>query len=182
MTPEHNSPPHRETRRTQDDTSRDMQDISPDMRVFLELLLKHDVRFALCGGFAVTYYGFIRTTMDIDLLVYPSTENAERLMQALQEFGFGHAGIPKSSFETTGTAVTLGTQPNQIDLLTSMSSESADSVFADLQVAHLWNMPVPVVSRQSLLRAKKETNRPKDKIDYEELIAQGNPTPPVPDR
>ena len=171
MSPKHDSPPHPETPA--------MQDISPDMRDFLGLLLKHDVRFALCGGFAVTYYGFIRTTMDIDLLVYPSAENAERLMQALEAFGFGNAGIPASSFETPGAAVTLGTQPNQIDLLTSISSESAGSVFAELQVAQLWNMHVPVVSRRSLLRAKKEAGRPKDRIDYEELTAMDprNDTP-----
>jgi len=155
----------------EDNASSDMQDISPDMRDFLGLLLKYDVRFALCGGFAVTYYGFIRTTMDIDLLVHPSVENAKRIMQALEEFGFGDADIPASSFETTGTAITLGSQPNQIDLLTSMSSESPDSVFAELQVAQLWDMHVPVVSRQSLLRAKREAGRPKDRIDYEELIA-----------
>jgi hypothetical protein len=179
MKPEHDSPSHAETPRAQDDTPNDMQDISPDMRDFLGLLLTHDVRFALCGGFAVTYYGFIRTTMDIDLLVYPSAKNANRLMLALEAFGFGNAGIPKSSFETTGTAVTLGSQPNQIDLLTSMSSESADSVFAKLQFAQLWNMPVPVVSRQSLLRAKKEAARPKDRIDYEELTAM-DPTSQAP--
>lgn len=149
----------------------EMQDISPDMRDFLALLLKNEVRFALCGGFAVTYYGFIRTTMDIDILVYPSAENAERITQALKAFGFGDAGISTSAFETTGTAVTLGSQPNQIDLLTSMSSESPDVVFAALETAQLWDMPVPVVSRQSLLRAKHEANRPKDRIDYEELTA-----------
>ncbi len=148
-----------------------MQDISPDMRDFFGLLLKHQVRFALCGGFAVTYYGFIRTTMDIDILVYPSVNNAVRLMAALGEFGFGHAGIPQSSFESPGTAVTLGAQPNQIDLLTSMSSETADTVFDELHVADLWGMRIPVVGRRSLLRAKKESGRPKDKIDLAELKA-----------
>lgn len=29
--------------------------ISSDMRAFLELLIKHGVQFALCGGFAVNY-------------------------------------------------------------------------------------------------------------------------------
>jgi hypothetical protein len=148
-----------------------MPDISPDMRDFLALLLKHDVKFALCGGFAVTYYGFIRTTMDIDVLVYPSVENASRIMAALTEFGFGDSGIPASSFESRGAAVTLGAQPNQIDLLTSMSSEDADAVFSDLHVAVLWDMQIPVVSRRSLLQAKAEAGRPKDRIDYEELIA-----------
>lgn len=148
-----------------------MPDISPDMRDFLELLIKHDVQFALCGVFAVTYYGFIRTTMDIDILVYPSATNASRIMLALAEFGFGNAGIEPSAFENPGTVITLGAQPNQIDLLTSMSTEGADAVFADLHVTEIWGMRIPVVSRHSLLRAKKEAGRPKDRIDYEELVA-----------
>ncbi|MEI6211672.1 MAG: hypothetical protein WCR06_08610 [bacterium] len=73
-----------------------MQDISPDMRDLLQLLLRHEVKFAVCGGFAVSYYGFIRTTLDLDLLVFPSTENAERMMRALAAFGFGGAGIPEA--------------------------------------------------------------------------------------
>ena len=63
-----------------------MQDISPDMRDLLQLLLQYDVQFALCGGFAVSYHGFIRTTMDLDLLIRPSPENARRMMQALAAF------------------------------------------------------------------------------------------------
>lgn len=148
-----------------------MPDISPDMRDFLELLIKHGVQFALCGGFAVTYYGFIRTTMDIDILVYPSAGNAARIMQALAEFGFGNAGITSSAFESPGAVITLGAQPNQIDLLTSMSTESADAIFADLHVTEIWGLRIPVVSRRSLLQAKKEAGRPKDRIDYEELTA-----------
>jgi hypothetical protein len=148
-----------------------MPDISADMRCFLELLIKHGVQFALCGGFAVTFYGFIRTTMDIDILVYPSATNAARIMQALEEFGFGNAGIAPSAFESPGTVITLGAQPNQIDLLTSMSTERADTVFADLHCTEIWDMRIPVVSRRSLLQAKREAGRPKDRIDYEELTA-----------
>ncbi len=148
-----------------------MPDISPDMRDFLGLLIKHGAQFALCGGFAVTYYGFIRTTMDIDILVFPSAANAARIMQALGEFGFGNAGIAQSAFESPGAVITLGAQPNQIDLLTSMSTEGADAVFSDLHITEIWGMRIPVVSRRSLLQAKKEANRPKDRIDYAELTA-----------
>lgn len=151
--------------------AKQMPDISPDMHDFLELLIKHGVQFALCGGFAVSYYGFIRTTMDIDILVFPSADNAARIMQALAEFGFGKAGIMPSAFERPGAVITLGAQPNQIDLLTSMSTEAADAIFADLQRAQIWGMTIPVVSRRSLMQAKKEAGRPKDRIDYEELTA-----------
>lgn len=158
-----------------------MPDISPDMREFLELLIKHEVLFALCGGFAVSYYGFIRTTMDIEILVYPSAANAARIMQVLIEFGFGHAGISAAAFERPGAVITLGAQPNQIDLLTSMSTEGADAVFADLHATAIWGMRIPVVSRRSLLQAKKEAGRPKDRIDYEELTALSNSDSPYAD-
>ena len=146
-----------------------MPDITSDMRELIALFASHKVRFALCGGFAVAYYGFIRATMDIDLLVYPSLENARRIMQALHDFGFGNAGIDASAFSRPGTAITLGEQPNQIDLLTSMSTEDADSVFRNIEFATLWSMQVPVVGKHALLRAKKESSRPRDRIDYEEL-------------
>jgi hypothetical protein len=151
-----------------------MQEISPDMRELLRLLLQHDVTFALCGGFAVSYYGFIRTTLDLDLLIYPAPENAARTMRALAAFGFGEAGIPETAFAKRGTAVTLGVQPNQIDLLTSISTEPEEEVFADLRFADLWDMQIPVVSRRALLRAKQEAGRPKDRIDFDELTKTGD--------
>mgnify|MGYP001612014518 CR=1 FL=1 len=150
-----------------------LQALSPDMRDFLALLVRHEVRFAVCGGFAVSFHGFIRATMDLDVLVYPSAGNARRLMHALDAFGFGRAGIEERAFLAPGTAVTLGAQPNQIDILTSMSSADADSIFADIIEADLWGLHIPVVSRRALLNAKRESARPKDRIDYEELLRIG---------
>ncbi len=156
-----------------------MPDISSDMREFIMLLRKHEVRFALCGGFAVAYHGFVRTTMDIDILIYPSAENADRLMRALDAFGFGQAGLSRGAFERPGSVVTLGAQPNQIDLLTSMSSEAPDAVFRDVRKVALWGLDIPVVSRQSLMRAKAESSRPKDRIDLDELQRIASDAPPA---
>lgn len=165
-------PPHRKPQTRPGATEgceTSLRALSPDMRDFVTLLLKHDVRFAVCGGFAVGVHGFIRATMDLDILVYPSEENARRISRVLEEFGFGRAGIPCSSFLSPGSVVTLGAQPNQIDILTSMSTESADDVFADLQHVEAWGSRIPVVSRRALLRAKRESSRPKDRIDADEL-------------
>jgi hypothetical protein len=67
---------------------------SEDMKELLTLFQKHHVAFAVCGGFAVAHYGYVRATMDFDILVLPSPENAEKIQSALTEFGFGAAGIP----------------------------------------------------------------------------------------
>jgi len=89
---------------------------SDDMCELVLLFKKHGVEFAVCGGFAVAHYGFVRMTMDFDLLVNPNPDNAQRIMAALEEFGFGQAGITSDDFLEPGAAVTLGEQPNQIDL------------------------------------------------------------------
>ena len=50
--------------------------LSCDMWDLLELFDKHGVMYMLVGGHAVNYYGYVRTTQDIDILVYPSVKNA----------------------------------------------------------------------------------------------------------
>ena len=151
---------------------------SDDMKDLVSLFLKHEVRFAVCGGFAVAHYGYVRATMDFDLLVAPDKENAKRIMAALTDFGFGDAGISEATFCMKGTAVTLGAQPNQIDLLTSMSSKSAGEIIENAITVELQGVIVKVVSYDDLIAAKKESNRPKDRIDVEELIrVRRKPTP-----
>ena len=84
---------------------------SDDMRELVSLFKKHDVDFAVCGGFAVAHYGFVRATMDFDLLVQPGRENARRIMAALVDFGFGNTGISEDAFQKPGVAITLDPVP-----------------------------------------------------------------------
>lgn len=107
--------------------------------------------------------------MDVDILVVPSSDNAKRIMAALQEFGFGEAGIPASAFLKKGTAVTLGVQPNQVDLLTSMSRTPTDAVLSRAVAGRLGGVSVRFVGLKDLLNAKREAGRSKDLADIEGL-------------
>ena len=64
----------------------------------------------LLGGFAVNHYGYARMTQDIDFLLYPSKENAKKMVIVLEKFGFGIAGISAELFENVGTAIHLGVE------------------------------------------------------------------------
>ena len=145
---------------------------SDDMRELLRLFNKHGVDFAVCGGFAVAHYGFVRMTMDFDLLVNPNQDNAKRIMSALEEFGFGEVGLSIDDFLQAGAAVTLGEQPNQIDLLTSMSSIPAGEILGRAVTTHMEDVEVKVVAYEDLIVAKQEADRPKDRIDLDELRRQ----------
>lgn len=142
---------------------------SDDMRGLVALFQKNGVEFAVCGGFAVAHYGFLRMTMDFDLLVLPSAENAERIVRSLAEFGFGNAGFTQETFMQPGAAITLGEQPNQIDLLTSMSSQSTAKVLEQANLVEIAGLEMKVVSYSDLLAAKRQAGRGKDLIDVEEL-------------
>ena len=141
-----------------------------DMRELLRLFQKYGVEYVLVGGFAVNYYGYVRITQDVDFLVFPSPENAERTMQALNEFGFGSAGIPQECFENPGTAVHLGTEPNRIDLLTKLKGVSNTTIFAgatSIEFAGVW---VNIISLEHLVEAKQNSDRVRDLADVDELL------------
>jgi len=151
-----------------------MADISTDIKALIHLFIKHKVKFAVCGGHAVAHHGYPRMTMDVDLLIEPSEENANRIIAALDQFGFGNAGIPIEAFTREKTAITLGQQPNQVDLLTSMSNVSASEIIRNSVQGKLGGIKIKFVSRADLLEAKRQAGRPKDLADLDELekIAQ----------
>jgi len=142
---------------------------SEDMKVLLGLFDRHGVRYVLVGGHAVNYYGYVRTTQDMDLLVSPTADNAVRVMAALAEFGFAGAGIPREVFERAGGAVHLGAEPNRIDLLTSLTGVTNDEIFAGSQVVEIDDLAVRVISLEDLIRVKRSSTRQRDLADADEL-------------
>jgi predicted nucleotidyltransferase len=148
--------------------------LSTDMTDLLALFRQHNVRYVLVGGHAVNYYGYVRTTQDIDLLVFPSPENARRIMAVLSDFGFGGAGIPRELFERKGGAVHLGTEPNRIDILTSLKGVSNNKIFACAQVVDIDGTTVNIISLEHLVEVKRSSDRPRDLADADELSKINN--------
>jgi hypothetical protein len=47
-------------------------------KAFLLLLLKYKVEFILIGGYAVIFYGYERTTADMDIWLRPDNKNRDK--------------------------------------------------------------------------------------------------------
>jgi DNA polymerase II small subunit/DNA polymerase delta subunit B len=62
--------------------------LNQDFKEFIELLNAAEVRYLVVGGYAVALHGYPRYTKDIDIWIERSTQNAERLLSALERFGF----------------------------------------------------------------------------------------------
>ncbi|NLW30994.1 MAG: nucleotidyltransferase family protein [Fibrobacter sp.] len=142
---------------------------SEDMKELLCLFEKNKVKYVIVGGFAVNFYGYVRMTQDIDLLVVPSKENAEKVMLSLAEFGFGEAGIQEEYFQKEGSAIHLGVEPNRIDLLTHLKGPSNDQIYSNSQVVKIDGIDVRMISLSDLLESKRKSDRLRDQADAEEL-------------
>ena len=142
---------------------------SGDMRDLMNLFEKYSVQYLLVGGFAVNYYGYVRTTMDIDILVFPSQKNANQIILALKEFGFGSADIPIDYFSKEGCAVHLGVEPNRIDILTKLKDISNRQIFNNSKKIQYDGLELNIISKEDLLESKKKSSRLKDLADAEEL-------------
>ncbi len=142
---------------------------SQDMKDLIELFNHYKVAYALVGGFAVNYYGYVRTTQDMVILIFPSEENAEKVMAALWDFGFGKAGIQKELFKEPGNAVHLGVEPNRIDLLTHLIGISNQQIFSNLNFIELDNIQLNIIAYNDLILAKKSSKRMRDQADADGL-------------
>lgn len=140
------------------------------MKDLVALFHEHGVEYAIVGGFAVNYYGYLRMTQDIDFLVVPSQANAGRVMAALREFGFGGAAIPQEILEKPGGAIHLGVEPNRIDLLTSLEGADADEIVGSSKRVVIDGTPVQIISFERLVEVKQASRRLRDQADAEELL------------
>lgn len=56
------------------------------------------VRAIVVGAHAVAFHAKPRFTKDLDILVEPTEENGRKIVQALDDFGFGSVGLePKEA-------------------------------------------------------------------------------------
>lgn len=94
-------------------------EIQPDFKDLLGLFNAHKVEYIIVGGYALAFHGAPRYTGDIDIYVKPDDKNAESIMSALEEFGFGSVGLSAEDFERPGQVIQLGVPPVRVDIITS---------------------------------------------------------------
>ena len=78
------------------------------MREFIRLLNTKSVKYLVVGAWAVAYHGRPRYTGDLDVFVSRDFDNGERLMEVIDAFGFGHAGIAGEDFLQPDHVIQLG--------------------------------------------------------------------------
>ena len=143
--------------------------LDKDFNEFVELFVARGVRFLVVGGYALAAHGYPRATDDFDAWVWANSENAEKIVECLAEFGFGGLNLTTDDFTTLDRVVQLGYPPYRIDIITSISGVKFDNAWANRLVVDVDGLQVPFIGRDDLLTNKRATGRPKDLLDVERL-------------
>ena len=106
-----------------------------DFKEFLRLLNSEQVEYLLVGGYAVGFYGFPRTTGDMDIWLAATVQNAERVVRVLRSFGFSQKSIPAESLLQPNQVLRMGVPPLRIELLTSVSGLAFDDCYPNRNIA-----------------------------------------------
>ncbi len=144
-------------------------DLETDFKELLELFNAHGVEYLVVGAYALAHHGVPRYTGDLDILVQPSSDNADRVMESLKTFGFGEIGLTHEDFEKADTVIQLGVPPVRIDIITSISGVSWNEANEGRVEGRYGAVPVGFLGREQLIANKRASGRKKDLADLEAL-------------
>ena len=144
-------------------------EIQQDFKELLEVFKDNEVEYMIVGGYALAYKGAPRYTGDIDIFVKAEKINAARIMAALNEFGFGSAGLVAADFEKASLVVQLGVPPVRIDIITSLTGVSWKEAESGRSPGKYGDVPVFYMGRSQFISNKQAVGRKKDLADLEAL-------------
>lgn len=142
-----------------------------DFRDLLIELVKAKARFLIVGAHALGVHGVPRATVDLDIWIDASQENAKRVWAALAAFGapLDSLQIQETDLTQPDVVAQFGLPPYRIDIMTGVSGISFDEAWPGRVEDLFEDVRVPFLGREALIRNKRASGRTKDLADLEAL-------------
>jgi cellobiose-specific phosphotransferase system component IIB len=133
-------------------------------------LNENEIEYAVCGGLSMAIHGFVRATVDIDILI--REESLEKAYKIVGEKGFEIRGLD-ISFKERAVKIRRVSKIDADDEVLSL-----DFLLVTPQIQDVWETretisflgnQLSVVSREGLIKMKRLAGRPQDLADIERL-------------
>lgn len=150
--------------------------------IFREFELR-DVRYLIVGGMAVNLYGYVRLTMDLDIMVDLSDENIFKVVDAMEKFGYTPR-VPVNPHEFISrerrdewikekgaivfTFIDLENPFKHIDIFLSNPIDFEDA-YSRKEVMTVGGIRINLTSIDDLIKMKHSAGRPRDIEDMNHL-------------
>lgn len=149
----------------------------------LQAMKDAGVEFVLVGGFAVQLHGFVRSTIDLNIVLAMDDGNLSKFFDVAKQFGL--APIIPVPIESLKNAAQIDQWHREKGMLAFALREpqvggsvidvlvrpevTFDRLKKDAVTAQLFGRAVMVASIDHLLVMKRVANRPKDRLDIDAL-------------
>jgi hypothetical protein len=140
-----------------------------DFVEMLSALCAAGADFLIVGAHAMAAHDQARATLDLDIWVRPSRENAPRVWRALTEFGAPLRDLTLDELASPGITFQIGLPPLRIDILTEISGVTFDEAWPNRLAVENHGLSYAVIGRAELIRNKRAAARPKDLVDADNL-------------
>ena len=150
------------------------------LRAIFDALNAAEVRYLVVGGLAVIAHGFVRLTLDVDIVLDLEPDNARRALDALQQLGY-HPRVPVPLVDFADPSKRSSWIEDKHMLVFSLISPEHPRTVVDLFVSAPFDfdavyaarvsqqlapgVSITVVPLDELLRMKREAGRSKDLED-----------------
>lgn len=136
---------------------------------------QREVKYVVIGGVASVLYGVPRVTFDLDILIEATPENAERLLAALTDVGFGTAALTNPE-DVVVHEITVFNDRVRIDVQTCTPGVSFQDAWRRRQTVTYQGQDFFIVSKEDLIASKRAAGRDVDLSDVRllELSDQEN--------
>lgn len=151
--------------------------LNEDYKDMLRALSDEGAKFLVVGAYALALHGCLRATIDIDIWVMPSADNADAVLRALRRFGAPLEDLSKTDLQSDDLIFQIGVAPRRIDILTGLTGLRFEEAFQRSVSADVDGISINVLSVDDLIRNKRATGRTKDMADAEALEDLNNSEP-----
>ncbi|MDD5091816.1 MAG: nucleotidyltransferase [Candidatus Wallbacteria bacterium] len=140
-----------------------------DTESLLKSLKDHDVRFVVIGAYAFPVHGYSRATLDIDIFIEPTPENAKMCRMALVDFGYDLTDV--SEQDLLAKKVLIRQYLVETDIHPFVKGADFSEVWKNSVNDRFGSVEVRFASLDDLISMKKAAGRPKDIEDLKVLTA-----------
>jgi predicted nucleotidyltransferase len=138
-----------------------------DIESLLRSLNDHSVEYVLIGATAFPVHGYARATLDVDIFIRATPENAKRTRHALTGFGYDLSDVTDEELLTK--KVLIRQYLVEADIHPYVSGATFDEVWSRRVHDRLGQTPTAFASLDDLIRMKAAAGRPKDLEDLRVL-------------
>lgn len=138
-----------------------------DTESLLRSLNARSVRYVVIGASAFPVHGYARATLDVDIFIEPTAENAERTRRALSDTGFDVTSLTVD--DLLAKKVLIRQYILEVDVHPFAKGVTFEEVWRNRVEDKIGDAPAAFAGLQDLIRMKEAAGRPKDLEDLKAL-------------